>query len=425
MDILVSPTSSHHHISSAIPTLQQINTIHRICLPFAGLSFILVGFFFKTPHRSLHPSVALKSLDWPGTILFVASLTSLLIALSWGGTTFAWSTYHTIVPLVLGAVGLLLWLLSSHFTSKTPLFPLALLGNTTLVASFLGTFFMGLAQFGLLYYLPLYYQVILNYTPLATGAALLVQCAAVGPVAALAGITITRTGQYRLLAHLGWLFALLGYGLLQLLGPETSVPAWFFINLPSGIGLGLLFASLPIAAQAAAPKDHAALAAGLIPFFRNIGQALGIVLGNSVFQNILRQSLLQSSSSSSSPQSLDDIVENSANVDVLRMWFATPSDREYYGAEIKAGYVLALRGIWWTLFACTCAGAVLSLGMREISLRGPAAAAVSAPDAGDAGDAAVARSEKVEDLESGSERAGSARGESFGSLAARMRDGTR
>ena len=208
---------------------------------------------------------------------------------------------------------------------------------------------------------------------------------------------MSKTGRYLFLARLGWGFAILGYGLLQLLGPETSIAAWFFINLPSGVGLGFLFASLPIAAQAAAPKEHMAVAAGLTPFFRNIGQALGIVLGNCVFQNVLR-SELQSSTHGFLRENSGLIVENSATVDLLRGWFANTE----YGAEAMQAYVVALRMIWWTLFACTCAGGLLSFGMKGISLRGPA------PTTDAAAVAASEKAEKVEDLESGSERAGSA-----------------
>jgi hypothetical protein len=302
---------------------------------------------------------------------------------------------------VLGGAGLLLFLLYSHLTPLSPLLPLSVLANSTLLASFLGTLLMGLAQFGLLYYLPLYYQLILSYSPLAAGAALLVQCATVGPVAAFAGAYMSKTGRYLLLARLGWAFAGLGYGILQLLGPETSIAAWFFINLPSGVGLGFLFASLPIAAQAAAPKEHMAVAAGLTPFFRNVGQALGIVLGNCVFQNVLRGEL-QGSQYGFLRENAGLIVENSATVELLRGWFADPE----YGAEAMQAYVVALRMIWWTLFACTCAGGVLSLGMKGISLRGPApAVAAAGPEKVDAADAP---SEKVDDLESGSDRAGSA-----------------
>jgi hypothetical protein len=341
----------------------------------------------------------MKQIDWFGTGLFVAALTSFLISLSWGGTMFAWSSYHTIVPLVLGACGLLVWLVYEKSIPKAPLLPLAVLGNLTLLSSFLGTFLMGIAQFGLLYYLPLYYQVILGYTPLAAGAALLVQCAAVGPIAAFSGAYMTRTGRYRVLAWIGWAFMILGYGLLQLLGPETSIPAWFFINLPSGVGLGFLFASLPIAAQAAAPPEHMAIAAGLTPFFRNVGQALGIVLGNSVFQNVLRNELQRASEQPFLRDHAVEIVNNSASVELLRAWFANPE----YGEQAMRDYVVALRMIWWTLFACACAGGVLSLGMKQIALKRPAATtgAVNAAESG-----------KLDDVESGSEKAESARGTS-------------
>lgn len=63
------------------------------------------------------------------------------------------------VPLVLGVTGLVDFMMFEHYVPAHPVVPLTLLGNRTACAAFLGTLMMGIIQFGLLYYLPLYYQV--------------------------------------------------------------------------------------------------------------------------------------------------------------------------------------------------------------------------------------------------------------------------
>lgn len=52
-------------------------------LPFVALSLVLIAAFLKTSHVTLHPAKAIKQTDLVGAVLFVASLTSLLMALSW------------------------------------------------------------------------------------------------------------------------------------------------------------------------------------------------------------------------------------------------------------------------------------------------------------------------------------------------------
>lgn len=57
---------------------------------FIGISFTLISFCLRTPHRSLHPLKALRNVDWLGAIVFVGSLTSFLIALSWVSLVVLW-----------------------------------------------------------------------------------------------------------------------------------------------------------------------------------------------------------------------------------------------------------------------------------------------------------------------------------------------
>ena len=78
-----------------------------------------------------------------------------------GGTQFAWSRYETLVPLILGAAGLSSWLVYEYHIPSTPMLPLAILNDRTAVIGFIATLLMGIVQFSLLYFLPLYYEVCL------------------------------------------------------------------------------------------------------------------------------------------------------------------------------------------------------------------------------------------------------------------------
>lgn len=64
-----------------------------------------------------------------------------------------------LVPLVLGVNGLALSLAYEVYIPSTPMLPIAILKHRTAAICFFGTFLLGIVQFAMLYFLPLYYQV--------------------------------------------------------------------------------------------------------------------------------------------------------------------------------------------------------------------------------------------------------------------------
>lgn len=66
------------------------------------------------------------------------------------------------------------------------------------------------------------------------------------------------------------------------------VPQWIFLEVVSGLGVGLLFPSLALVIQSSVPRDKVGIAATLVLFFRFMGQALGVAIGGAVLDNQLR-----------------------------------------------------------------------------------------------------------------------------------------
>jgi len=339
----------------------------------------MVIIFMHIPFKNDHHTVAvrLKLVDWIGSLLFVGSLTSILIAMSWGGIMFEWDSWRTVLPLVVGLVGLGFWIVYEEMVAQLPMIPMKMMSNRTAVVYYISTVIHGIAYFGMLYYLPLYYQAVRGYSPLVSGLALLPQCLGAGPFAILVGFLIAKnTSLIKPLVIIGWTIFALGLGLLQLLDVNTSITQWIFINVPAGVGMGMLFAGLAIATQATTelqgPKaaleqrtsissgpavpmvqtpvqagahlpesqtyhDHKrAIAAGLNPFFRALGQSLGIVIGQSAFTNGMKKRLGQSTAR--------DAAEIAQTVGLAR------SEPARYFALITA-FVGSLRSVWWVLFA--------------------------------------------------------------------------
>lgn len=98
----------------------------------------------------------LGQFDPAGTILFVAAIICLLIALQWGGSRYPWSNYRQITLLTVFGTLIIAWVLSQWMGGETATVPLRIFKERTVAFS---TFyiFLGSASFVMLvYYLPIW-----------------------------------------------------------------------------------------------------------------------------------------------------------------------------------------------------------------------------------------------------------------------------
>jgi hypothetical protein len=122
----------------------------------------------------------IRKFDWLGSVFFIASAVSLLIPLTWGGVQYPWSSWRTLVPLILGFAGIIgsgcyeYWL-STRAVDKDgnprpedhidPIFRFSIFSNVTLIITYVETIIHGIVLWALLYYLPLFYEGVKGYTP--------------------------------------------------------------------------------------------------------------------------------------------------------------------------------------------------------------------------------------------------------------------
>ena len=234
----------------------------------------------------------LRRVDWIGSVLFIGSTTSFLIPISWGGVSYAWDSWRVLVPLITGIIGLAIFILFEEYVANEPLIRLDVFKNRTAAASYFETTLHGMILWCLLYYMPLYYEAVKGETPIMAGISLFPATFTVAPAAMVTGIVITKTGRYRWGIWSGWILTTFGSGILYLLDVNTTTVQWVFLNLVSGLGMGIVFPSVAFALQAATTNKDLAFAVALFSFFRAFGQAIGVAVGGVVFQNQLKKKLL-------------------------------------------------------------------------------------------------------------------------------------
>lgn len=137
-----------------------------INLPITGLAIIVI--FFLLPLKTVHGSVRskLRKLDYYGSILTLAWAVPFLIALSWGGTMYSWSSAAVLAPLIIGILLGFVFILVEMKLVDLPLIPMYIFRNMTVAASMATTFCNGAAFYATLYYLPQYFQVVRGESPI-------------------------------------------------------------------------------------------------------------------------------------------------------------------------------------------------------------------------------------------------------------------
>lgn len=269
----------------------QWRWIFWINLPFIGVGGIMIPLFLRLNVIPQSIAAKLKRVDWIGTVLFVGSMTSFLIPITWGGVMYSWASWRTLVPLLIGAAGLVVFCFYEKYLAPEPLLRLSVFSNRTANIAYLTTTLHGLILWCLLYYQPLYFEAVKGYKPVIAGVALFPATFTVAPLAVVTGFAITKTGRWRWSIWSGWVVTTLGLGLLVLLKVDTKIPQWIFIDLVSGVGLGILFPSLQFQLQAASTNKDMAFAVAMFVFFRSFGQALGVAIGGVIFQNEMANNL--------------------------------------------------------------------------------------------------------------------------------------
>ena len=78
-----------------------------------------------------------------------------------------------------------------------------------------------------------------------------------------------------------------------MLDPDTSVPAFIFLNVPVALGTGMAFTSMSLGIQAASRAQDAGHSITFYSFIRVFGQSLGVTIGGVGFQNQIKEKMTE------------------------------------------------------------------------------------------------------------------------------------
>ncbi|PPJ50700.1 hypothetical protein CBER1_07689 [Cercospora berteroae] len=252
---------------------------------------MVIMFLLPLKHQSGDHIEKMKKIDYGGVVLNIASTLLILVPLSGGGVTYAWSSPFFIAATVIGLVLAVMFVLYEWKLVTLPIMPLRLYKARHCWALYLQSFLTGLAYFGNFFYLPIYFQSILRYTPLVSGA-LILPVVITSSIASIAcGQYMSRIGSYMHCILVGFTLWTLGSGLTLLFDRSRGLAPLIVILIVEGAGIGLTLQPVLVGMYANSNGSYRAVITGLRNFIRTIGGAFGLVISGVTLSNTLRTEL--------------------------------------------------------------------------------------------------------------------------------------
>ncbi|KAJ6482029.1 major facilitator superfamily domain-containing protein [Mycena vitilis] len=345
-------------VGGGLASIGQWRWLFYLNIPICGLAAILVILFLRlrTPPGTLREKFA--RIDYLGNILVVAATTSTIIGLTWGGIQFPWGSAHVLVPLIIGILGLVGFLVYEGRYAKHPMVPFSVMSTRTGLSGYAQTFLASMIVVEINYYIQVYFQACYNVSPLGSGVDGLALAIIAAPAGLIAGVVIQKTNSYRVPIAVGWIFMILGVGLLSTLNFDTSRSKAIGYSAISGAGLGILILAtyFPVLAPITVTQNAQALA--LFIFMRNFSLVWGITVGGTILQNELHKRL-----------PADFVAEFPGGVEIA--YSIIPVIRtlqEPLKTQVRVAFAESLKVVWWTTTGIAGIGLLACLGMKHYKL---------------------------------------------------------
>ncbi|CAK7237198.1 hypothetical protein SCUCBS95973_009880 [Sporothrix curviconia] len=208
-----------------------------INIPLSSIAILVVAFVLPFKKVSGDIRGKLAKIDYVGSFFMFTSAILVLLALSWGGTSYPWSSAGSIAPLVIG---------------------------TTLAV---------------------FYQVVRGDSPIRSGVMLLPLVLVQTVTSFTAGALVSKTGNYQLNLWVGFAIWTIALGLLSTVSPTISNAKLVGYQILNGIGAGQTFQTSLIAIQASVKRNEMAVATATRNFLRLLGGTIALAACAAILNN--------------------------------------------------------------------------------------------------------------------------------------------
>lgn len=269
-----------------------------INLPIGGVTIVLLVLLLpaaninRTEEEIKAEGMTLGEKIWRmdpiGTACFLPCIVCLLLALQWGGATYAWNDGRIIALWVIFGVLGVAFCVVQVWQQEDATLPPRILAYRSVTASTWFAFCISASMMAVVYYLPLWFQAIQNVDAVQSGIRVLPIIVAIVVASMIAGPTVSVVGYYTPFLIASSVVMSVGAGLLMLFKVDTPQPTWIGYQVVFGFGIGLGQQQAGLAAQTVLPTKDVPIGVSL-KFF---GQSLGGAIFVSVAQSVLNQKMV-------------------------------------------------------------------------------------------------------------------------------------
>ncbi|KAJ7078002.1 ABC transporter [Mycena belliarum] len=273
-----------------------------INLPIGGVSALSVLVFLRgepplgaDPTRrawaDLLPQV--KRLDVGGATLIAGAVTSLVLALQWGGNTKSWGDSAVIVSLVFAAVLTVAFVAWEIWRDADAMVPTAIFKSRSIYAIVSYAFVTRFSFLLFSFYIPLFYQAARHHSATTSGIDLLPFMLAVIITIIASGKAVSSTGYYWHFLAAAPLFLGIGSGLFYMVTPATTSAMMIGLQILAGVGTGMGMQNILIGIQAEFKDDEKLVgqATSMVTFGQFLGGTIGLGIAEPVFASELNKYL--------------------------------------------------------------------------------------------------------------------------------------
>ena len=265
-----------------------------INLPIGAVTIVIMTFILKLP-KSTKAGTPLRQqfiqLDPLGNLCFLPGMVCLLLALQWGGSTYAWNNARIIALLVLFVVLIAAFIAIQIWKKDTATIPSRIITQRSIAAGVSFAFCAGAAMMLMIYYLPIWFQAIKGVSAVESGIRSLPMLLSLVFASILSGALISAFGYYTPFIIASSIFISIGAGLITTFKTDTGHAKWIGYQVIFGFGLGMGLQQAGMAAQTVLSRQDVPVGVSLMFFMRSLGGAVFLSVGQDVFSNRLVESL--------------------------------------------------------------------------------------------------------------------------------------
>lgn len=118
----------------------------------------------------------------------------------------------------------------------------------------------------------MYFQASLGASAVGSGVDMFSLCLTIPAFAIATGISVEIVGRYRPQNYIGWVFIIVGFGVLSILDENSSRATYIGCQIPLGVGLGIIWISTQFPILAPLPFSNSAYALAFFTFLRCFAQ---------------------------------------------------------------------------------------------------------------------------------------------------------